>query len=172
MFVIVVFVLLLFILLLYDFRVFECVVGCYDFLVVIVRICNSLWLLCIVIFIVVLWFVLIIFFLFGSVVNDVGIVDVFIISVIVLVYLFFWLVICYLVVWFVFFVLVLVLFLLGGWLFIIFIIFVVGDVVIDEVYYGLEGGDILMIQWEVVNDVWDLLYQVIMDVFFEIYLQW
>ena len=171
-FVIAVFSPLLLILLLHDLRASERAAGRHDFLVVTARTRNSLWPLRTAILTVALWLALIIPFLFGSVVNDVGIADVFMISAIVLVYLLFWSVICYLVARLAFPAPVLASFLLGGWLLTTFIIPAVGDVIIDEANHGPEGGDILMTQREAVNDAWDLPPQIPMDAFLETHPQW
>lgn len=62
--------------------------------------------------------------------------------------------------------------LLGIWLMVSFIVPVIGNVIIDRWVQSPEGGDIVLLQREAVNQAWDLPKQTTMDAFLATHPQW
>ncbi|WP_395344499.1 DUF3526 domain-containing protein [Ningiella sp. W23] len=56
--------------------------------------------------------------------------------------------------------------LIGLWVLLTFVLPVLGDLAIKQSVHGPQGGDILLLQRETVNDAWDLPVQTTMDAFF------
>ncbi|NVK56786.1 MAG: DUF3526 domain-containing protein [Alteromonadaceae bacterium] len=171
-FVIAVFAPLLLILLLHDMRASERAAGRHDFLIVTASTRHSLWPLRAGVTIVALWSALIIPFIAGALINGVSVNLIVLIGLTVAAYLLGWALLCYWVARLVFPAPVLASFLLGGWLLTSFIVPAVGNIVIEEVYHGPQGGDILMTQREAVNDAWDLPHKTTMDAFVASHPEW
>ncbi|WP_440905385.1 DUF3526 domain-containing protein [Catenovulum sp. SX2] len=163
---------LILILLLHDLFANERAAGRYDLLTVTASSPLKIWATRALVLTLNLFLTLILPFIVAAVFNQVAISQIILVSLICLAQIIVWAAICY--------GLAktnapaprLASILLSIWLITAFVIPVVGDAVIEQQITSPNGGDILMVQREAVNDAWDLPPQTTFDAFTQTHPEW
>jgi ABC-2 type transport system permease protein len=163
---------LLVILLLHDLRASERAAGRLDLLIVTAHRPVVLWPLRATLLLIMLSLTLLVPFWLAALVQQVSLSLIMAVSLLCLVYLTCWALLCYWLAKRPLSASMLASSLLGIWLLTSFIVPAVANVVIDTSVHGPEGGDILMVQREAVNDAWDLPFSDTMDAFVATHPQW
>ena len=163
---------LLVILLLHDLRAAERVAGRLELLTVSAHHPWVLWRLRAIILLLLLGLALMIPFWFAAIYHQVSAGLVIAVTLLCLAYLTLWASLCYWLAKRPWSAAVLASTLIGFWLLTSFIVPAVANVVIESQVHGPDGGDILMVQREAVNDAWDLPIEDTMNDFVATHPQW
>ena len=163
---------LLIILLLHDLRASERAAGRFDLLTVSAHRPWVLWPLRATLLLCMLSLALLVPFWIVALVEQVSIVLIIAVSLLCLAYLAGWALLCYWLAKRPWSASMLASSLLAVWLLTTFIVPAVANVMIERGVEGPDGGDILMVQREAVNDAWDLPFATTMDAFVATHPEW
>ena len=163
---------LLLVLLLHDLQAVERASGRLDLLNTSAHSRFSLWPIRTGVILLSLAVTLLLPFWFGAVIHQVTVTTLLKVTLLVVGYLTGWALLCFWVARIPFAAPTLASLLLGIWLLTTFIVPALANVVIEQMIKGPQGGDILMVQREAVNDAWDLPVATTMDAFIATHPQW